>query len=210
MNSIIDDKKACRERILSKRNAQSTIEIMEKSKKIHALLKSTKEYQDASKIMFFMGKEKEVQTEFMVEDALQKEKKVFIPITIVDERTLIPCEIRGLEELEISTFNVLEPKKECQRPHDPKDIELIIVPGVGFDEMGNRIGYGFGYYDNFLSKTKQETPFVGLAFDLQVEKKIPCDVNDKLIDKIITESRIIYCNHENLNDSNGYNCQHAN
>lgn len=194
MNSINEDKKTCRESILSLRNGQTNEVIIEKSKKIHNALVLTKEYQNNKKIMFFMGKEKEVQTEFMIKEALEKSKRVFVPITNTKERRLIPCEIKSLEELETSTFNVKEPKKEFQRVYDPKDVELVIVPGVGFDVNGNRIGYGFGYYDNFLSETRQEIPFIGLAFDFQIQDEIPSDENDKLIDIIITEKRIIKCN----------------
>ena len=195
MNSINEDKKNCRESILSVRNRQAHKDIMIKSQKIHKALLSTKEYQISNKIMFFMGKEKEVQTELMIQDALNQSKRVFIPITDTENRRLIPCEIKSLEELEISTFNVKEPKKEFQRVHDPLDIELVVVPGVGFDIKGNRIGYGFGYYDSFLSETRQEIPFIGLAFDFQIQDEIPCDENDKFIDLIITEKRIIKCNY---------------
>jgi len=93
----------------------------------------------------------------------------------------------------ISTFDIKEPKKKYIKEHDPKDIDLVIVPGVGFDTNGNRIGYGFGYYDSFLSETKQEIPFIGLAFDFQIQDEIPCDESDKFIDKIITNKRIIEC-----------------
>ena len=175
------------------RNAQSAEEIINKSKIIFDFLSSTEEYENSSKIMFFMGKEKEVQTEFMVNESLNKGKRVFIPITKTKERRLIPCEIESLDELVISTFNVKEPKKDCIRKHDPKDIELVIVPGVGFDINGNRIGYGFGYYDGFLAETRQEIPFIGLAFEFQIQDEIPCDENDKFIDKIITDKRIMTC-----------------
>ncbi|NHI94337.1 MAG: 5-formyltetrahydrofolate cyclo-ligase [Candidatus Lokiarchaeota archaeon] len=200
MNSIDEEKKACRARILSFRDAQSRDDIIKKSKKIHDYLISMEEYRKSNKIMFFMGKEKEVQTEFMAEDALKKGKRVFIPITKVNERRLIPCEIFNLHELEISTFNVKEPKQEFQRPHDPKDIDLVIVPGVGFDVAGNRIGYGFGYYDSFLSEARQEIPFIGLAFEFQIQQEIPCDENDKYIDKIITDKRIIKCKNGNYGE----------
>ena len=197
MNSIDNDKKSCRERILSLRDAQSSDEILKNSRVIFNSLISTKEYQKNTKIMFFMGKEKEVQTEFMVEEALKNGKRIFVPITNTEERKLIPCEIKSLEELVLSTFNVKEPKADCQRIVNPKDIQLIIVPGVGFDIKGNRIGYGFGYYDSLLSETRQEIPFIGLAFDFQIQDEIPCEDHDKYIDKIITEKRIIECKNEN-------------
>jgi len=65
------------------------------------------------------------------------------------------------------------------------------VPGVTFDLDGNRIGRGFGYYDNFLRKVSPSAKIIALAFEMQIIKKIPADKNDIPVHKIITEKRII-------------------
>ncbi|GAI78436.1 unnamed protein product, partial [marine sediment metagenome] len=71
------------------------------------------------------------------------------------------------------------------------NIDLIIVPGVAFDSDGNRIGRGFGYYDNFLRKVRPSTKIIALAFEMQIVKKVLTDKNDIPVHKIITEKRII-------------------
>ncbi|GAH31629.1 unnamed protein product, partial [marine sediment metagenome] len=72
-----------------------------------------------------------------------------------------------------------------------EDIDLIIIPGVAFDLSGNRIGRGFGYYDNFLRKIHNSTKIIALAFEMQIVKKIPNDKNDIPVNKIITEKKVI-------------------
>ena len=71
------------------------------------------------------------------------------------------------------------------------EVDLIIVPGVGFDSCGNRIGHGKGYYDKLLKNSKAST--IGLAFEFQVIEKIPSEKHDVSIDMIVTEKRILRC-----------------
>ena len=82
-----------------------------------------------------------------------------------------------------------------------KEIDLVVVPGVVFDKRGGRLGYGRGYYDRFLrSKSirsrmsrSRQCALIGLAFDLQIARKIPLVEEDMKVDKIVTESGIVDC-----------------
>ncbi|GAG30094.1 unnamed protein product, partial [marine sediment metagenome] len=105
---------------------------------------------------------------------------------------LAPSKILDFDtELEKGKKGILEPKKEYYRLFSPEDIDLVIIPGVAFDLSGNRIGRGFGYYDNFLRKVRSSAKIVALAFEMQMVKKIPNDKNDIPVHKIITEKRTI-------------------
>ena len=64
-------------------------------------------------------------------------------------------------------------------------IGLVIVPGVVFDKHNHRIGYGKGYYDDFLKEFSGKK--IGLAFELQVLEDIPRDDWDIRLDKVISE-----------------------
>ena len=86
-----------------------------------------------------------------------------------------------------ASYGILEPVKIIEK--SPNKIDLIIVPGIGFDKRGNRLGHGKGYYDKLLRKLK--TIKIGLAFELQIVDQIPTDENDVPVDLIITEERII-------------------
>ena len=69
---------------------------------------------------------------------------------------------------------------------------MILVPGIGFDKKGSRIGHGKGYYDNLL-KNSNRAVHIGLAFECQIVKCIPTQNHDIPVDKIVTEKRIIDC-----------------
>jgi 5-formyltetrahydrofolate cyclo-ligase len=85
----------------------------------------------------------------------------------------------------------MEPKHDILNKANIEDIDLIIVPGVVFDEHCNRIGFGAGYYDRFLPKRAKNSSTIGLAYDYQIINKIPTGDYDIPLDFIISEKRII-------------------
>lgn len=182
-----------RKSMLELRNNQPYEVILEKSEKIRANLMHMNEYKTAKVIMLYSGKGNEVQTETLIRAAL-KEKRVVLPITNKEKHILELSEIKDYDyELEISTFNVLEPKNEFIRPINIDILDLIVVPGVSFDYKGNRLGYGFAYFDKLLAMVRRPIPFIGLAFQFQMQGTIPKSQKDIPVHFIVTEERIIHC-----------------
>jgi 5-formyltetrahydrofolate cyclo-ligase len=72
-------------------------------------------------------------------------------------------------------------------------MDLFVVPGVAFDDQGNRLGQGAGYYDRLLTGISERIPIVGLAFELQIVERVPTNDHDIRVDWIITEKRLIKC-----------------
>ncbi len=70
-------------------------------------------------------------------------------------------------------------------------IDLVIVPGVAFDEDLNRIGFGKGYYDRILYRLSSRAKKVAVAHDFQVLNSIPSEEHDVKMDIIVTEKRVI-------------------
>jgi len=174
------------------RNRLSEEEVMNKSRKIIDALIRSAWYKNSSVIMTYVGFHKEVDTKGFIRYALADGKRIAVPITDKEQRTLIVSEIKDLDnELEISTFGILEPKKEYIRVIKDETIDLIIVPGLVFDLQGYRIGYGGGYYDRFLQRLKHNVLTVGMAFDFQLVESLPYEAFDRNVDHIITDERII-------------------
>jgi 5-formyltetrahydrofolate cyclo-ligase len=73
-----------------------------------------------------------------------------------------------------------------------KKIDLILTPGIAFDIHGNRVGYGRGYYDKFISKMKNSIK-IGIAYDFQIIKQIKEEDYDIPMNFIISEKRKINC-----------------
>jgi 5-formyltetrahydrofolate cyclo-ligase len=91
--------------------------------------------------------------------------------------------------LELSVFGVAQPKREGADIIPPEKLDLVIVPGVAFDKGKNRLGFGMGYYDSFLSNTKAYR--LALAYDFQIVESIPVSEHDQKMDSIMTPEQYL-------------------
>lgn len=97
-------------------------------------------------------------------------------------------------ELEKGPFGIFQPKFNKQKIlKNTNDIDLIVVPGMAFDEKGGRIGTGKGFYDKFLSTVPSHKCRIAFAFEFQIVDHIIELNHDIPVHKIITEERIISC-----------------
>lgn len=71
------------------------------------------------------------------------------------------------------------------------EIDLVLVPGVGFDPEGRRLGRGRGHYDATLAALPASASRVGLAFELQIVPRLPHEAHDELLDAVVTDSRVL-------------------
>jgi 5-formyltetrahydrofolate cyclo-ligase len=95
-------------------------------------------------------------------------------------------------DLSPGAFGVLEPRAEDSGRVEPGAIDLLLVPGAGFDETGMRIGFGGGYYDRFLAGAAVARVFtVGLAYECQVRARLPAAPHDRRVRAVVTEKRLL-------------------
>lgn len=187
-------KKQLRKDIIGSRMAQSDNAVAEKSARIAEKVKTLPEFEKAGLVMFYIDFRKEVMTGELIKYALVNGKRVVIPITDTKNIKLIPSELKDFPgDLTPGTWGILEPKEDCVRPVEPSEIDFVIVPGVSFDEKGNRLGYGGGFYDRFLRLTRPDTSFAALAFELQIRDDVCPEEHDYPVHYVVTENRIIKC-----------------
>lgn len=120
---------------------------------------------------------------------------IAVPRTIPASRRMVFHLIRGLQDTSpVDPYGIREPHEDLPAA-DPERITKIIMPGAAFDEMGNRLGYGGGYYDRYLASLaavrKELPPLVAVCFELQIIGRIPVQDHDRQMDSIITEDREI-------------------
>ena len=180
-----------RRELIEKRKSLTKSEIFKKSEIIKNKLFELSEFKKAKTILFYVSYDNEVFTHDMIKESIDNKKNVIVPISDKKNKNLILSKLQSWNDLSIGSYEILEPKKEKIEEVTIKEIDLIIVPGVGFDEKGNRLGHGKGYYDKLLEKFKEKT--IALAFDFQVIDMIPTEPHDKKINIIITEKNVIYC-----------------
>ncbi len=177
-------KKELRKKFLEKRNKLKEKEVKQMSLKIKERLYSMPEFMNAKSVLIYVSKGNEVYTHDIIEENL-REKRISVPSTTKDK--IIPSLINFFDELKVGMYGILEPKKVIEFPKDK--IDFVILPGVAFDEKGNRIGYGKGYFDKFLKLVN--CPSAALAFEMQITDKVPIEKRDIPVNFVVTEQRLI-------------------
>lgn len=147
------------------------------------------EYAAARTVMFYVDVRDEVRTRHALPQAISGDKRIVIPYCVDGELELFHLE--SMEELEVGMYKILEPRADLRnvatKRLQPRDLDLIMVPGVAFDREGGRTGHGKGYYDKLLEHARADAPLVALAFESQMFPKIPCESHDIYMDKVVTE-----------------------
>ena len=129
----------------------------------------------------------EVQTWRMIEEMLVKRKRVVVPLVRPRSKRLALSEVRDPDaDLAPGAFGVWEPKRSARRPVRPRDLDLVLVPGLAFDRRGHRLGHGWGYFDRFLARLPKATPTVGLAFRFQLLDRLPAASHDHAVQTVLT------------------------
>lgn len=149
-------------------------------------------YKEAEYLLLYADFHGEAGTGIIIEDALLKGKKVYLPkvlegfdeskmdfYKIIDTIELIEG-YKGIKEPTGNYINLFNYEKVKERNI------LMLVPGVAFDKSGNRLGYGKGYYDNYL-KDKPNIMTIGLCFSLQVQEQLPYSDGDIKIKHLVNE-----------------------
>lgn len=139
--------------------------------------------------MVFLSLPHEIDTSPLVLRAWQDRKRVLAPKVSWNQRRMLPLEFRSLtDDLMVSVMGLREPVTGI--PFPISLIDLVTVPGLGFDEYGNRLGRGRGFYDRFLAHPEFTGAACGLGFEPQMTPSIPVGPLDRRIDLLVTEEQV--------------------
>lgn len=137
--------------------------------------------------MTYIALSDEVETRGLILKALALRKKIYVPRLNRSRGEMMAVPIQNLStELSKGSYGVLEPKRLNSSKRKKATFDLVIVPGVGFDKKGGRLGRGGGHFDRFLKKVKRAKK-IGLAFREQIVKKIPMGRTDIRVDRVVTD-----------------------
>lgn len=151
------------------------------------------EYRDAKTLMAYLPLTDELNCESLIDDALRAGKVVCVPNADWDSRAMRPARLRSLavDGLISDRHGIRSP--QSIEPVAIEALQLVIVPGLAFDEQGVRLGRGGGFYDRFLTQLPASVAVVALAFDRQITRQIPREPHDAAVAIIVTQSRLIRC-----------------
>lgn len=166
------------------RSQMSGAEVAEKSRQITGRVLQSAWYQNAEVIYGYAPLSNEVDDRDFLEQALSEGKVVALPKTGAD-CSMEFYQVTALTQLVEGRFHVMEPDESC--PVCEAVAPVILVPGVVFDRMGNRYGYGKGYYDRYFARY-QKAERIALAYEHQIEPHLEVLPTDVKMQRIYTEA----------------------
>jgi len=180
-------KQSLREELAAKRKTMPPDVIDAKGLKAQARFLATPYYQTARTVALSAPIRGEVPTRDILLASLMDGKLVCYPLSHVHGRILSFRAISSELELEPGRLGVREPSSSAELVQVDQ-IDLFVVPGLGFTKNGKRLGRGGGYYDATLRAASARSRRIGLTFADQVVGELPATDEDVDMDPVVTES----------------------
>ena len=174
------NKTELRSMIRARKRAMDEAEINEKSRALGELFLKSDAYRNARAIYGYLPYNQEVRTVSMLEQALRDGKRVAVPKCYGDEMRFIW--MTDLTQVEKGYANIPEPIADGPVADD--ETALVLMPGLAFDPMGHRIGYGGGFYDKFLA-AEPNHPTLALCYDFQMLPHLDTEAFDIPVDTVL-------------------------
>lgn len=187
--SIREQKKQLRADYLARRRAIDPVVKAQLDAQITAAFTTLVSYRYAQTLLLYYPRTDEVDIRPLIASALADGKKVALPRCKSDNQMDFFF-VESESDLASGTFGLMEPKAHCPifRPDQENHGVLMIIPGLAFDPMGYRLGYGKGYYDRYLEGRKFTT--AGLVYSEFIARRLPHGRFDLPVQFIVTEKGV--------------------
>ena len=181
-------KRAVRRRVLAARDEMPVSEREDRSARIAERVMSLPEVGRASTVMAFWAFGSEPDTAPLIAALHARGVRVALP-KIVEGDLQLRAFVPG-DPVTMTSFGAGEPVDG--EVIDPSEIDVVVTPAVAFDRSGRRVGYGGGFYDRFLPKTRPDSIRVGIGFDVQlVDDDLPNGHFDLRVDAVVTDAEVV-------------------
>ncbi len=189
-------KKILRKRLNAERKALSQAEIVSKSKQVFEKWLARFSMKPVMYLHLYqhIKQSNELHTHHYMDYVRSKYDHVRLVVPIIDPYTnsLWHVELSNDIEMEINPWGIPEPKFP-HRKIFPMQLDMVLVPMLGFDMQGNRLGYGKGYYDRFLRLLNPQCLKIGLCLEQgKVDEGLPTEEHDIPMDYIVSELAVYH------------------
>lgn len=190
--TLEQDKQHTRQKLLKRLLALTKEEIKRRSKDVENKLSELQIYKQAKVIMVYYPLKGEVDILGLIRRN-KGVKRFCFPVMDLKAKDLRVFEVNDLDKDFISgPFGVMEPNTQRTKELSIEEIDMVIVPGLGFDREKNRLGRGAGFYDRFLERITPSVKKIGIAFEFQILESLPVNLSlDQKLDAVVSESFIV-------------------
>lgn len=156
-----------------------------KSRKIARRVLAVPAFKQAIRVLIYKALKSEVDTDVLIRECLRDGKEVYIPSVVTRRQNLEIFRITNVDrDFRRGVHGLLEPRRYKARKGDISEIQVAVIPGLGFDASGTRLGRGLGYFDRCLGGAKHVYK-IGLCFREQFVGKVPAEPHDVHMDIVI-------------------------
>ncbi|MEE9445228.1 MAG: 5-formyltetrahydrofolate cyclo-ligase [Cocleimonas sp.] len=192
MSNCYPNKDTLRKQIRSKRADLSQLNLQQKSAKIISQVSQSLPFKNAQKIAFYYAVQGEADPGKLTLENTNEDKVFYLPVlSQIKEQGLLFAPTHPASKYKNNKFSIPEPICNSTDLVTGNALDLVIMPLLGFDKQGNRLGMGGGFYDRTFSfkQSKESKPILmGFAFDFQEVDKLKAEEWDIPMDFIATES----------------------
>lgn len=186
-------KNILRKEIKQRVNALSEDEKLKQSQIVISKVIKHEKYLKCKRLSVFLSMNDEIKTDALVSHALTNNKTVFIPKYTATSMDMLKLDsMEDLKNLPKTKWNIKQPAIDDTSRENAIDnggLDVIIMPGLGFSNHGDRLGRGKGYYDTYLQRLSENNCFpflLAVAYKCQICDEIPTDDNDKPVNCVLT------------------------
>ena len=190
------DRQQLRKHIRQQRRALTPHQRHLLARQLAQKLSSNRLFQNARRIAVYLPNDGEMDLHPLIRIASQRGKKCYLPvISQMSHNRLWFAPYQSGQKLSPNIYGIPEPSNGKWQGHSPIGLDLILMPLVGFDEKGNRLGMGGGYYDRTLAYLNRRQHWhrpllMGVAYEFQKLENLKAEAWDIPLHGVITESNI--------------------
>ena len=189
--TVAEQKMLLRQLATERRSSVRRDEALARSKQIRERVLALPEVKSARVVSCYCSFGSEVETHGLIEALAKEGKTVCLPRVDDSQSFMTMYAFKSLADLKVNSFGFPEPVPESHRKVEAHAIDVILAPGLAFDEQCHRLGFGMAYYDRYISNMPRRVPVIALAFECQLFQEVPVNRRDVIVDKVVTEKRVI-------------------
>ncbi|NUZ09790.1 5-formyltetrahydrofolate cyclo-ligase [Pseudoalteromonas sp. McH1-7] len=184
-----------RKTIRKRRNSLSSIEQSVAATQLNINFFQHANLPNNARIGVYLQNDGELDTSLLIQSLWSKKHQVYLPIIHPFNHTnLLFQKYEKNSPMKTNRYAILEPKLDCSAVAPLASLDLLLMPLVAFDEHGNRLGMGGGYYDRTLAlhyaEQRDKPTLMGLAHDCQRVLSLPTEAWDIPLPTILTPTRL--------------------
>lgn len=163
----------------------------EAARRIAERIWTVPEIQDARVMLLYASLPSEVDTDAIAAEAIRRGVLLVYPRCLTTDGDMALHHVGDHSVLQADgRFGIREPDPSCPVV-DPAEVDAALIPGLGWDRSGARLGRGAGYYDRLLLNPRWRGFRCGVFFSVQEFDRLPLESHDALLDAVVTEGEVL-------------------